>query len=79
MALGSLEAAAGRFENEPHADTQTGEHVDERVSAEKVDPAPKQVTHPRLCYTENFGHLGLLEASGFDQLLDVDHQVRPNE
>jgi len=65
-ALGSLEAAAGRFENEPHTDTQAGEHVDERVSAEEVDPAPKQVTHPRLRYTENFGHLGLLEASGRD-------------
>ena len=64
--LCGLEAAAGRFEDEPHADTQAGEHVDERVSAEEIDPAAKQVAHPRLCYTENFGHFGLLEASGRD-------------
>jgi hypothetical protein len=64
--LGRLKTATSWFENEPHADTQAGEHVDERVSAEEVDPAPKQITHPRLRYTENFGRLGLLETSGRD-------------
>jgi len=64
--LGSFEATAGRFENEPYTDTQAGEHVDERVSAEEVNPAPKQITYPRLRYPENFGHLGLLETSGRD-------------
>jgi hypothetical protein len=77
--LGSLEAATGRFKNELNTDTQAGEHVDERVSTEQIYPAPKQVAHPRLCYAENFGRLGLLEASGRDQLLDLDHQVGSDE
>ena len=64
--LGSFDAAARRFEDEPHTDTQTGEHVDEHVGDEEVDPAAKQITHPRLRYTENFGSLCLLETSGRD-------------
>ncbi|MBI1998139.1 MAG: hypothetical protein HYU46_11975 [Deltaproteobacteria bacterium] len=40
--LGRLNTATSWFENEPHADTQAGEHVDERVSAEEGDPAPEQ-------------------------------------
>ena len=79
FALGSLESATGGFENEPNTDAEAGEHVDERVSAEQVYPAPKQVTHPRLGHAENFCYLGLLEVSRRDHLLDLDHQVRPNE
>ena len=77
--LGSPETATGRFENEPNTDTEAGEHVNERVSAEQVDPASKQVTYPRLRYAENFCHLGLFEASRRDQFLDLDHQIRPNQ
>jgi len=65
-ALGGFEIAAGRFENETHTDTQAREHVDQRVSAEEINPASKQITHPRLRYTENFSHLGLREAPGCD-------------
>src|SRR6266850_293539 len=77
--LGGFETAAGRFDNEPNTHTQASEHVDECVGAEQVNPAPKQVTHPRLGHAENLCHFGLLETSGSDQLLNFNQQVRTNE
>jgi len=47
-ALGGLEAATVWFENESNTDTEAGENVDERVSAEQVYASSKQVTYSRL-------------------------------
>jgi hypothetical protein len=75
----NVETATGRFENEPNTDTEADEHIDERVSAEQVEPASKKVTYPRLGHTENLCHLGLPEVSRRNKFLDLDHQVGSDE
>lgn len=73
--LGDLEAATGWLHDKPHPDTKTGEHVDQGVRAEKIDPAAEKITHTRLGYPQNLGRLGLLQPSGRDHLLELDHET----
>ena len=65
----------GRRCHEPYPNTEPREHVDESVSAEEFDPAPKEIAHTRLCNAHDPRSLRLLEASGLEYLLNLDHEV----
>lgn len=73
--LGDLEAPAGRLQDQLHADSQQGQHIDERICAEEINPAAEEVADARLSDPKDLGRLCLLEASGLDQLLELDHEV----
>jgi len=59
-------------------DAKVSKHVDERIGAEKVDTTPQQVANARLSYPQGLGCLGLLQAPGRDDFLEVDEEIGPN-
>jgi len=62
-------------QNELGPDAKAGQHVDERVDAEEVDPAAHPVAHPGLRAPKKFGRLGLLQSARGDHLLQVGHEL----
>lgn len=73
--LGDLEATTGWLEDKPHADSKAGEHIDQHVGAEQVDSTTQEIAHPRLGDPQNLGRLSLLQISGGDDPLELDHEV----
>lgn len=62
--LGDLEAAASWPEHDLDADLQAGQHIDEGVGAEQVNPSPEQIARAGLGHAEDLARFGLREASG---------------
>ena len=56
---GGLETAAGRFQDDLHADAKPGQHINDRVRAEKIDPPSQEIAHTGLRYTEDLSRLSL--------------------
>jgi hypothetical protein len=77
--LGNFGTMAGALDDEPDTNSKLGEHIDERIGAEKIDSSPQQVADARLTYVKQLGRLGLLESTGGDRLLESDHQVAANQ
>ena len=48
LSLGDLEFVAGCLDNELHMTTESGQHINQRVRAEQVDPTAEQVADARL-------------------------------
>src|SRR6185312_3268409 len=58
-----------------HIDTCAGQHLDERIDAEPLDFAAREVRDPRLRDVEKLRRFRLRETSGFDETLDLEHEI----
>jgi len=77
--LCDLQISPTGLDDQTNASAEASEHVNEGIRAEQVNPATEKVAYPRLGHSENLGSGFLLQATGVDDLLDLDHQVRSDK
>lgn len=73
-ASGDFEAPARLLHEQSDPPAQAGQHVDQGIGAEQVNPAAEQIADPRLGDAQDLGRLCLSQAAGPDDLLDMKHQ-----
>jgi len=62
-----------------NARTETDKHVDDRVRAEKMEPASKEVADAWLAYAQHLRRRGLFHAPASDRLLQLKQQIGPDQ
>ena len=62
-----------------HRRAKPGQHVDERIRTEQIDPSTKEIADARLGHTEYLDCSSLFETARLDELLNLDHQVRSDQ
>jgi len=70
--VGDVLPAARRLYDEADVDAEPGQHVDQTVSAEQIDPPSEEVADARLRDAQNLGGLGLRQSTRGDRLLKLD-------
>ena len=76
--LGNL-GATGGMGDEPHANPEPREHVDQSVRAEQFDAPAMQIAHPWLRHPELLRRCGLGESARPDRFLEPHHEARTNQ
>jgi hypothetical protein len=76
--LGHLRSA-GAFHHQPDVNAEAGEHIAQRIGAEKVDASPQQVADARLTDAQQLGSVGLLQSSPGDRLLEPNQKIAANQ
>src|SRR5713101_6369181 len=64
---------------ETYLRSEPGQHVDQCVRTEQVDPPTEEIADAGLSHTEYLGRCSLFEAAGRDELLHLDHEVRSDQ
>jgi hypothetical protein len=67
------------FNCQAHRSAKPSQHVDERVSAEEIDPPTEEITDARLGHTEYLGRGSLLETAQLDEFLYLYHEICANQ
>ena len=58
---------------------EAGQYVDQRISTEQVDTPPKEIADARLSHAEDLGCRFLLETARCNELLHLNHEIRPDQ
>ena len=67
------------LDGQANCSAESGQHVDERVRTEKVDPSTEEIADARLSHTEYLGRGSLLETARLDEFLYLYHEIRANQ
>jgi hypothetical protein len=67
------------LDSQTHHSAEPRQHVDERVHTKQVDPTTEEIADAGLSHAEYLRGWLLLEATGCDKLLQVDHEVRSDQ
>jgi len=62
-----------------HRSAKPSQHVDERVSAEEIDPPTEEITDARLGHTEYLRGCSLFEATRSNEFLHLNHEIRSDQ
>ena len=59
--------------------TEPSKHIDERIGTEEIDTPAEEIADTRLRHAERLGGSPLFESASRDELLYLDHEVRPDQ
>ncbi len=62
-----------------HRSAKPGQHVDERIRTEEIDPPAEEIADARLGHTEHLRGSSLFEATRSNEFLHLDHEIRSNQ
>jgi len=72
------QGSAWELKDEPGADSELGQHVDQSLGAEEIDPATHEVADSRLSDAQQLSGLALLELARRNRPLEIQQQVGTN-
>ena len=67
------------LDGQANCSAESGQHVDERVCTEKVDPSTEEIADARLSHTEYLGRGSLPETARLDEFLYLYHEICANQ